>query len=306
MEMENVIDKNGNKIVNATQDNIDFSETIEFAFITGIIFPKSDQERLNKLLAVFQRVDDNSYLINQYRVYTYESEIARKIEEEFKIDHGNYRILLAVYNTKQQAFVSVETDWSAIESRFVNWVTNYGMYAPKDRSSDRLQNERGITNLTGDRYNFSLDFSLSRDVPKPEKTTKEFEGLGEDRDRVFVEKGDNQRAPGNISRDQRFEYGNSLMNRMSRPEEILEAQHDLPKVGQTLAMDEYFLPPEERKPQLKLFPGFPDAYDEETGTNRVMQMNPAYRQIIPAALAGRPEPTTNYQAYRGGPLLLPK
>ena len=98
-------DPAGNRITNATRSNIWFSRNVAFIFSIGYIFSEIDRSKLNEILQIFQqtdetgkiasaRTDNQSFLLNAFKVLNYNDDFIKSLEERMEIGNGNYHICL--------------------------------------------------------------------------------------------------------------------------------------------------------------------------------------------------------------------
>ena len=216
------------------------------------------------------------------------------------IESGNYHILFAVLSYADASSSSIDgvisefaksgvvkilTDFSKISHELNEYLLKFGFLAFYDRSNEKTtaQSRGSYLQPDANRSRINIDISLSS-LPQPSKEDIESQKamLNEQNlRRENVEKAISQRAPKNITEDQRFKSSKSIMSRIR--ERSLETTQPS-EMGGDLRMNEYWLPPSERKPELEFYPNMPYSYDQATGSNYFVNANPAFRDVFPQAL----------------------
>ena len=112
-------DPAGNRIINATEQNIWFRNNVAFIFSIGSIFSESDQNKLSEILQLFQqtdetgkmmnaRTDNDSFLLNAYKVLNYRDDFVKSLEQRMEIGNGNYHIcLIPIVTTEDKEQLSI-------------------------------------------------------------------------------------------------------------------------------------------------------------------------------------------------------
>lgn len=324
---QEILDADGNRIINATEKKIWFANNIAFVFVRGIGFDERDFEKLNKLVSLFSTRPDCSYLLNRHYEIDYYDELAISLETHSSISNGNYHVMLAVMSYANEEtmktagaipsfgtnrIVEVLTDFKLIEKTMNEYLFQFGFLAHYDRSNEitTAQSRGSYLQPDGNRSRINIDISMSS-LPQP--TKEDFESqqamLNEQNlRRERVEQAISQRAPKNITEDQRLSKSKSLMSRIR--ERQLEVTQPT-EMGGTLRMNEYWMPPDERKPELQFYPNMNYSYDESTASNYFVNANPAYKDQLPKALyTPTPSQTTAQPQFRlpigNSALVLPK
>jgi hypothetical protein len=98
-------DPAGNRITNATTENLWFRSNVAFIFSIGSIFSEADQHKFSEILQIFQQTDETgkiasartdncSFLLNAYKVSNYIDPFIKTLEQRMEIGNGNYHICL--------------------------------------------------------------------------------------------------------------------------------------------------------------------------------------------------------------------
>ena len=96
-------DPAGNRITNATTENLWFRNNVAMIFSMGAIFSEADQHKLSEILQMFQqtdetgkiasaRTDNAAFLLNAYKVSNYHDPFIKALEQRLEIGNGNYHI----------------------------------------------------------------------------------------------------------------------------------------------------------------------------------------------------------------------
>lgn len=313
---QEILDQDGNRIINANSEKIWFANNVAFVFIRGIGFDDRDFNKLNDLLKIFSSAPDCAYLLNLHYEIDYFDSLAEQIENQYHIESGNYHILFVILSYADDTSNSIDgtiseyaksgvikilTDFSKISKDLNDYLQKFGFLAFYDRSNEKTtaQSRGSYLQPDANRSRINIDISLSS-LPQPSKEDIESQQaiLNEQNlRRENIEKAISQRAPKNITEDQRFKSSKSIMSRIR--ERSLETTQPS-ELGGTLRMNEYWLPPEERKPELEFYPNMPYSYDQATASNYFVNANPAFRDVFPQALY---TPTSNEKYKSTNPQL---
>lgn len=308
---DDVVDVDGNIILNANEENTWFAKNIAFIFIMGIIFDDNDQAILNEILSSFRSLPDQSYLLNIHKVIDYKDIIAKTIEEDKGIMNGNYHILFAEISYDDMdgnGIIETSTDWTFVKNRIDKHLLKYGLLAKYERPDfvGGINGRGSIFNEAGDRSRVNINIPLSS-MPTANK-----EAFAQREQMLYEMEHQRNRQVAEISQRavpnplQKRNENRSLMTRMRDSPLIVPKQYE---VGTMLRMNESYIPPEGVHPQFKLYPSIPDTYDEETRTN--LNYNTSATQYptsftINSKASSMKTDFTNFNFRSSGPIILPK
>ena len=119
-------DYDGKLIINNTADRQWFKDYVALVFSIGCIFNSNDQLKLNEILKLFENSGNCGFLMNYYKVLSYEDPLIEAIEKKMEIGNGNYHLcLITIVQTQNPSILQQAPEqkyrFSGTIEKFCEW-----------------------------------------------------------------------------------------------------------------------------------------------------------------------------------------
>lgn len=163
-----VRDPDGALILNASPENMWFSENVAFVFGIGCIYDEEDETLMNTILSCFNNSRDSGFFMNHYRVESYDtSALIQEIEKKLKITNGNYHVFMVPIVTadgealkkapegqfSRKGIVNKFMKWQTITAYMQEMMAKYGLITELRREHEEYSWEMGQEGLATRRSN---------------------------------------------------------------------------------------------------------------------------------------------------------